>query len=102
MFLLDHARKVKQAVSIPVILVGGVCSLANMEKALNEGFEFVQIGRATGRDPDFVNKLKSGTIQGSDCDHCNRCVGEMADTGVRCVCLDEGRALPVNATGRLP
>jgi 2,4-dienoyl-CoA reductase-like NADH-dependent reductase (Old Yellow Enzyme family) len=64
-----------------------------METALEEGFDFVQIGRATIRDPNFVNKLKAGIITRSDCDHCNRCVGEMAKGGVHCKCLEEGREL---------
>jgi 2,4-dienoyl-CoA reductase-like NADH-dependent reductase (Old Yellow Enzyme family) len=93
MFLLDDAKKLREAVTLPLGLIGGICSLENMETALEEGFDFVQIGRATIRDPDFVNKLKTGAITRSDCDHCNRCVGEMAKGGVHCKCLEEGRVL---------
>ncbi len=94
MFLLKEARKVRDAVKIPVILIGGVCSLDNMERAMKEGFDFVQIGRATVRDPDIVKKLEKGEVAASDCDHCNRCIGEMSGGPVKCVCLAEGRALP--------
>ena len=51
-FLLDEARRVRDAVSIPVAYIGGVESLAQMEALLDEGFAFVQVGRATVRDPD--------------------------------------------------
>jgi 2,4-dienoyl-CoA reductase-like NADH-dependent reductase (Old Yellow Enzyme family) len=94
MFLLDLARQVRTAVRIPLVLIGGVCSLANMEQALQEGFDFVQIGRATVRDPAIVSKLERGEVTASDCDHCNRCVGEMSGGPVRCICLAEGRTLP--------
>lgn len=90
MFLLEGARRIRDAVSIPVIYIGGVLSLDNMEAALNEGFEFVEVGRATIRDPDFVRKLEQGEIQESDCDHCNRCIASMDAGGVYCVSADKG------------
>jgi len=96
LFLLEEACKVREAVKLPLVLIGGVCSLDNMEKAMAEGFDFVQIGRATVRDPNIVNKLAQGDVTVSDCDHCNRCIGEMSGGPVRCVCLAEGRALPVS------
>ena len=94
LFLLEEARKVRETVKIPLVLIGGVCSLENMEKAMDDGFDFVQVGRATIRDPNIVRKMEAGELQSSDCDHCNRCVGEINSGPVRCVCLDEGRALP--------
>jgi len=94
LFLLEEARKVRGAVKMPLVLIGGVCSLENMAKAMDEGFDFVQVGRATIRDPNIVRKMERGEVQSSDCDHCNRCVGEINAGPVRCVCLDEGRGLP--------
>jgi len=94
LFLLEEARKLRGAVKIPLVLIGGVCSLENMSTAVDEGFDFVQVGRATIRDPNIVRKMERGEVQSSDCDHCNRCVGEINSGPVRCVCLDEGRALP--------
>ena len=43
------------------------------------------MGRATIRDPQFVNRLKKGEVTESDCDHCNRCVAAMDAGGVYCV-----------------
>jgi len=94
LFLLEEARRVREAVNLPLVIIGGVCSLENMGRAMGEGFDFVQIGRATIRDPEIVSKMQRGAVQASDCDHCNRCVGEMSGGPVRCVCLAEGRALP--------
>lgn len=84
LFLLEQAKCIKDAVKIPVIYVGGVLTLENMETVMNEGFSFVQIGRATVRDPGVINKMASGEIPGVDCDHCNRCVAEMAVKGISC------------------
>jgi len=90
LFLLENARKIREAVKIPVVLIGGVCSTDNMETAMNEGFEFVQVGRAIIKDPDIVNKMQRGEVQASDCDHCNRCVAAMDRDGVRCVTVTDG------------
>jgi len=84
LFLLEGARRIRDAVKIPVGYVGGAWSLADMEGLVAEGFAFIQIGRPTIRDPRFVERLKSGEIQASDCDHCNRCIASMSADGVRC------------------
>ena len=85
LFLFDQAKRIKDAVTIPVAYIGGVCSLDDMDIAMGEGFEFIQIGRATIRDPDMIMKMQSGEIINVDCDHCNRCVAAMAADGVRCL-----------------
>jgi len=90
MFLLDGARRIREAVSIPVVYIGGALSLDSMENAVKEGFGFVQVGRATVRDPDFVRKLERGEIRESDCDHCNRCIATMDAGGVYCVSAEKG------------
>ena len=85
LFQFDGARRIQESVRIPVIYIGGVESLADMKKAIGAGFEFVQLGRATIQDPDFVNKIQAGEISRSPCDHCNRCVAAMDAGGVYCV-----------------
>ena len=94
LFLFEEARKVRGAVKLPLVLLGGVCSLENMTTAMEEGFDFVQVGRATIRDPNIVRRMERGELLASDCDHCNRCVGEIYGAPVRCICLEEGRSLP--------
>jgi len=90
-FLIKDARQIVGAVGIPLVLVGGVCGMADLERASEAGFEFVQIGRALIADPDFPRRLERGETTDSDCDHCNRCVAAMDAGGVRCVTHDEGR-----------
>jgi 2,4-dienoyl-CoA reductase-like NADH-dependent reductase (Old Yellow Enzyme family) len=90
MFLFEGAKKIMETVKIPVIYIGGVESKADMEMAIREGFEFIQIGRATIQDPDFVKKIESGELTTSKCDHCNRCVAAMDAGGVYCVSNEIG------------
>ena len=91
MFFLNEARKIKDAVSIPCVLIGGICSIDNMEKAMQEGFDFVEIGRALIREPDLVRRMERGDWEASNCDHCNRCVAEMENGGVWCVSKIKGQ-----------
>lgn len=83
-FLEEGAGHMREAVDIPVGYIGGVESLEDLNDLVGQGFAFVQVGRATIRDPDFVNHLLRGEISASDCDHCNRCVAAMSAGGVRC------------------
>ncbi len=85
LFLFEGAKKIREAVKIPVIYIGGVKSLDTVLKARNAEFEFLQMGRATIQDPDFVKKLQTGKLTQSPCDHCNRCVAAMDAGGVYCV-----------------
>jgi 2,4-dienoyl-CoA reductase-like NADH-dependent reductase (Old Yellow Enzyme family) len=89
LFLLSYSQKILEEVNIPVIYVGGVVSEKNMLTLFEKGFSFVQIGRATIRDPNFPADLIAGTILESDCDVCNRCVAAMDGGGVRCITAEE-------------
>lgn len=90
LFLLEGARRMAEAVRIPVVYVGGVLSREHMEEALRAGCRFVEVGRATVRGPAFVRRLRSGEIAESDCDQCNRCIAAMEGGGVRCISTELG------------
>jgi len=90
LFLLKGACEIRKAVDIPVVYVGGVLSLTDIQRVLAAGLDFIEIGRATVRDPQFVNKLQRGDIVESDCDQCNRCIAAMSENGVYCVSEEEG------------
>jgi 2,4-dienoyl-CoA reductase-like NADH-dependent reductase (Old Yellow Enzyme family) len=89
LYFQADAKRVRAAVKIPVILLGGVVSRQGVETAMREGFDFVAMGRALIADPDFVNRLEKGELERSRCDACNKCIAEMErEGGVRCV-LDD-------------
>lgn len=84
LFLLEGAQRIRQAVSIPVVYVGGVLARADLERVMEAGLEFVEVGRAIVKDPDWVRKVESGALGASECDHCNRCIATMDAGGVYC------------------
>ncbi len=85
LFFLEEARVVRAAVELPLVLLGGICSAVDMQRAVDEGFDFVALGRALIQDPQFVQKIEHGELEVSPCDHCNKCIAEMDRGGVRCV-----------------
>ena len=85
MFFLDEARAVRAAVKVPLVLLGGILSLDNLETAMREGFDFVAMGRALIADPDLIVRMQRGEATRSRCISCNKCVAEMDRGGVRCV-----------------
>jgi len=87
-FFLPLARRVRTAVGLPCMLLGGVTRRATMEAAIDEGFAFVAVGRALIRRPDLVARMADGTLDASPCVPCNRCVVTMEQGGVRCVMRD--------------
>ena len=90
LFLMQDALNIVKAVKIPVVLVGGVTSVNDLQTAMDAGFEFVEIGRAIIQDPNIVNKWQKGEVTAADCDHCNRCVAVMNGGPVYCVCNKKG------------
>jgi 2,4-dienoyl-CoA reductase-like NADH-dependent reductase (Old Yellow Enzyme family) len=85
MFFLREASAVRAAVRMPLVLLGGIVSRANVERAMAEGFDFVAMGRALIADPDLVRRMAADPAARSRCTHCNVCVAEMDAGGVRCV-----------------
>lgn len=90
LFQLEGAKQIQQAVDIPVIYIGGVESKKDMLEVLENGFPGFQLGRATIQDSDFMRKIRTGELEQSTCDHCNRCVAAMDAGGVHCVSNETG------------
>ena len=83
-YFLKDALRIREVVKLPLIYVGGITSLEKIEEVLGKGFEFVQIARALINDPAFINKLKSGEIKRSACQHSNYCIAVMYSGKIRC------------------
>ena len=83
-YFLDDAKVFRKALKMPLIYVGGMTSKAKMEEVLSEGFTALQVARALVRDTEFVNKLRSGEQECSQCGHSNYCIGRMYTLEMKC------------------
>ena len=83
-YFLEDAKVFRQAVSLPLVYVGGLTSRQKMEEVLDAGFEGLQMARALIHDTDFVNKLHRGELTCSGCRHSNYCIGRMYTLEMRC------------------
>ena len=92
-YLLPLARQFRAALSLPLILLGGISSLAAIRQAMAEGFDFVAMCRALLREPDLVAWLAAGEATAGTCTHCNKCIPSIY-SGTRCV-LDHPEPLVV-------
>lgn len=74
LYFLDQAQQFREALSMPLILLGGITDRPAIETAMAEGFEFVAMGRALLREPDLVNRMQAEPGHASACIHCNLCM----------------------------
>lgn len=84
-FFLENAKKFRAELQGPLVYVGGLVSREGIEKALDAGFDMVQMARALVNDPAFVNKLKAGDMSTrSGCDHRDYCIARMYSVDMQC------------------
>jgi 2,4-dienoyl-CoA reductase-like NADH-dependent reductase (Old Yellow Enzyme family) len=94
MYLLEHSRQVRAAVRMPLAYLGGLKSLASVERVLAEGFDAVALGRALICEPDLPRRFETGAATASQCTSCNRCVAMMyTPGGTSCVLHEPGDAV---------
>ena len=81
-YFKDYSKAVKEAVNIPVILVGGIRSPSVMNCLLEKGYaDLISISRGFISEPDLVLKLKSRKHMKARCVSCNLCFDPK---GVKC------------------
>ncbi len=72
---LDAALQIQKAVSTPVIAVGGLNNINDINNVIeNSGVEFVSMSRPFITQPDIVNRFQQGKQTVSKCIMCNYCV----------------------------
>ncbi len=71
----------------PLILVGGIRSYSVAEKLVQDGTaDYVSMSRPLIREPDLINRWKSGNHEKSGCDSDNLCFKPaMTGRGIYCV-----------------
>jgi 2,4-dienoyl-CoA reductase-like NADH-dependent reductase (Old Yellow Enzyme family) len=87
-YFRPSARKFKEVINVPLMLVGGLRSPALMEKLLEDReADMVSLSRPFIREPDLVNRWRRGERRKADCISCNGCQ-KYRDEPVRCILLD--------------
>ena len=88
LYFLAHAARVREAIRMPLVYIGGVTSKSAADRALAAGFDAIAMARALIRDPAFVRRLASQEGAQSPCDHCNYCAARIYGTSMSCYQTD--------------
>jgi len=87
-YFLPHARRFREVIDVPLMLVGGLRTPSLMERLLEEGeADMISLCRPFIREPGLVNRWKSGDRRKADCISCGGCQ-RYRDQPVRCIQLD--------------
>ncbi|MBP8646419.1 MAG: NADH:flavin oxidoreductase [Syntrophobacteraceae bacterium] len=83
------AKRCKESLGIPVLLVGGIRSFEVAEKFIEEGYaDFISLCRPLIREPGIIARWRSGDTRRSDCLSDNLCF-KPAARGQGIYCLTE-------------
>ncbi len=86
-YYLDAAKMYKDAVSVPLVLVGGIRTFAVARDLVEKGIaDFIALSRPLIREPQLVKRWREGDTATATCIHCNLCFGPArAGEGIYCV-----------------
>ena len=80
-----YAHAVKQAVDIPVILVGGMRTTETMADVITAGdADFIAMARPFVREPDIAKQISAGRRGMVDCVSCNICLNHDGKDPLQC------------------
>ncbi|HYA48200.1 MAG TPA: 2,4-dienoyl-CoA reductase, partial [Burkholderiales bacterium] len=81
-YFVAAAARIKAAVNVPVLGLGGIRSLEVAERFVREGrVDLVSMSRPFIRDPFLVKDFREGRLWKSECLSCNKCHNPR---GIRC------------------
>ena len=84
-FNVENAGTIKKNVSVPIIVVGGIHKVNDMENILAEGkADFISMCRPFICEPDLAKKLKNGQTE-AKCIMCNYCGLVIEKEPTRCL-----------------
>lgn len=85
LYNLDAATAIKKTVNIPIIVVGGITNMNDIETIINQDkSDLVSMCRPFILEPDLVNKFKTGQQTQSKCIQCNFCIIGVEKAPFRC------------------
>jgi len=86
---LNAAMKIKPMIgNIPLILVGGLRRISQMDYVLQKGYaDFISMSRPFIREPFLAKKFKKGKQDVASCISCNKCLAAAVNNKVvKCYC----------------
>jgi len=85
-YFREEARYFKNAIGIPLILVGGMRSFQVAQRLVDDGVaDYISMSRPFIREPDLINRWKSGDHCRAECKSDNRCFRTgMSGNGIYC------------------
>ena len=93
LYLLDGHKRIRERVkNAKMVYIGGCHTTQSLQTVMAAGIDFVQIGRALIKDPNFVNNVMTqAESYQNGCTHCNYCVTSIdRPGGVHCI-LNESK-----------
>lgn len=86
-YYLEAAKKYKEKVGVPLMLVGGIRSYDVAERLVKEGVtDYIALSRPFIREPGLINRWKSGDTRRAKCLSDNLCYRPpVSEAGLHCV-----------------
>jgi len=89
-YFLPWAKRLKEAITVPLLLVGGIRSREVAEEILNGGWaDFISLSRPLIREPNLPRQWQSGRTQKADCISCGQC-SRYPERPIRCEVIQPG------------
>ena len=83
-YFLDRAAKIREESQLPIMLVGGIRSLEDMQRVMDAGIDMASIARPFCCEPDLITRLLAGQKEAS-CVNCGLCFAQFLKDGRNCV-----------------
>ncbi len=86
-YFIGLARQTRKVTTCPIMVVGGFRSPGVINQVLDSGdVDFVTIARPLIREPNLVNRWKSGNLSKAKCISCNGCFKTLVyGEGIQCL-----------------
>ncbi len=84
-YFLPYATALKRRLKIPIILVGGLRTVENMEKLVARAeADFIALARPFIREPALVSQIRGGRRGRVSCTSCNLCLDHEGEFELMC------------------